>query len=338
MAGLEVPGKCAPKFFRDQRYCQVCIEGGVCLPAEVYCTVCREFLCSVCSNVHRRSRALRHHPLLEKDQMPIKDVSCIPEQDHENTSEFCEEHPKELIKYFCPQHRTLHCGDCSVLKTHPCQMDVISRVAEGFVDSKAYMNTKSSIDQLKYDICKMKNNIVTLSSFVDSAEKEDIAKVKEIQQRIMRSLQEHVNELTSQISSNNQTSKFKLAALLEQSTEVEMEAARLTDDLKNNENNNTMLLISSYRSLMKVADMADNVKQILQEHKNVPKYEFVRNKDTEAKLVSPTWIGEYRNVQTDDIKDETNLKPGKTFSIVIMYLVWRVFYVVIIQLHCIYYC
>jgi len=302
MSDLEVPGKCAPTPLRDQRYCQVCIEGGECLPAETYCTVCREFLCYVCSNVHRRSRALRQHRLLEKDEMPTKDVSCSPEQDYENTSEFCEEHPKELIKYFCPQHRTLHCGDCSVLKTHPCQMEVISRVAEGFIDSKAYRNIKSSINQLKEEVVKTKDDLVTLSSCVDNAEKEDIAKVNAIQQRIMKSLQEHVNELTSQIASTNQTSKFKIAALLEQSTEVEMEATRLTDDIENNENNDTMLFISSYRSLMKVAGLTDSVKQIVQEHTNVPKYEFVQNKVTEAKLVSPTWIGEYRKVQSDVIK------------------------------------
>jgi len=67
---------------------------------------------------------------------------------------------------------------------------------------------------------------------------------------------------------------------------------------------------------MKVAGMADSVKQIVQEHKNVPKYEFVQNKDTEAKLVSPTWIGEYQKVESDIIKGDTNIKPGKALCIV----------------------
>jgi len=312
MAESEVPGRSAPPTNPDLRQCQLCIEGGNSVAAEAFCTVCNEFQCSACSNAHRRSRVSRHHKLLDAGEMPSGPIEHEPEQVQDNTSEFCDEHPKELIKYFCPQHKTLHCGDCSALKTHSCQLEVISTVAGGFVNSEAYTGIKSNIDQLKEDVCKTKYDLVTVSSFVDNAEKEDIAKVNEIQQRIIKSLQEHVNELTSQISSNNQTAKFKLAALLEQSTEVEMEANRLIDDIENNENNNTMLFISSYRSLMKAAGMADNVKQIVQEHKNVPKYEFVQNKDTEANIVSPTWIGEFRQVQSDVIKDETNMKPGKT--------------------------
>jgi len=67
---------------------------------------------------------------------------------------------------------------------------------------------------------------------------------------------------------------------------------------------------------MKVSGMADSVKQIEQKYKIVPKYEFVQNKDTEAKLVSPTWIGEYRKVQSDVIRGDTDMKPGKALCIV----------------------
>jgi len=134
--------------------------------------------------------------------MPTGPIEHASEQVQENTSEFCEDHPKELIKYFCPKHKTLHCGDCSALKGHPCQLEVISTVASGFVDSKAYRNIKSSINQPKEKVYKAKDDIVTLSSFADYAEKEVIAKVKEFQQRIIKSLQVHVNELTSNRNSN----------------------------------------------------------------------------------------------------------------------------------------
>jgi len=310
MAGYEGPGKCAPSSVLIPHICQICIEDGECIAAESYCTVCNEFHCSACSNVHRRSRGTRQHQLLDRDDMSTRPIEHASEQVQENTSEFCEDHPNGLIKYFCPQHKTLHCGDCVVLKTHPCQLEVISTVAEGFVDSEAYRNIKSSINQFKEDVFKTKDDMVTLSSCVDNAEKEDIAKVIEFENQVTKSLQEHVKKLTSQIASTHQDLQFKLAALLERTSKAKMEATRLNDAIKHNENN-TMLFISSYRSLMKVAGVEDRVKKIVEEQKKVPKYAFVQNNDTEAKLASPTWIGEYRKVQSDVIKDETNMKPGK---------------------------
>ncbi|XP_053388029.1 uncharacterized protein LOC123563465 [Mercenaria mercenaria] len=51
-------------------FCQPCDRDDLRLPAAGYCIDCEEHLCDSCFNTHRRPKPLRHHKLLDKDNMP----------------------------------------------------------------------------------------------------------------------------------------------------------------------------------------------------------------------------------------------------------------------------
>jgi len=110
-------------------------------------------MCTVCSNVHRRSKATRNHTLLANDEMPTES----PPESTENLSEYCEDHPRELIKYFCPTHKSLHCGDCIVQSKHRCEMEMISTVSGNFKESSDYRDIEMKICALNDNACKNKS-------------------------------------------------------------------------------------------------------------------------------------------------------------------------------------
>ena len=93
MANIELPESSPPVSDQDAPYCQMCIEGGDSIAAEAYCTVCKEFQCLMCSNMHRRSRGTRTHHMLDKESMPTKIADQDHKSRHNNLSVFCEEHP-----------------------------------------------------------------------------------------------------------------------------------------------------------------------------------------------------------------------------------------------------
>lgn len=51
-------------------FCDLCKTAGDDIEAEGYCTDCDERLCGTCYKSHSRSKASKHHVLLDKDNMP----------------------------------------------------------------------------------------------------------------------------------------------------------------------------------------------------------------------------------------------------------------------------
>ncbi|XP_052791754.1 E3 ubiquitin-protein ligase TRIM71-like [Mya arenaria] len=125
---MEVPGKKlqAGPSAADTTYCQPCEQDDEILPAEAFCTVCKEFFCSKCASLHRKQKISRSHNLLDKSNMP---TSISGHEDNHGYTEPCKTHPEESIKYFCSAHQTLICGHCAVQNHRSCHADVISDIS-----------------------------------------------------------------------------------------------------------------------------------------------------------------------------------------------------------------
>jgi len=292
MANLEVPGRAPPVAGSGCFYCQICIEGGHAVEADAFCTVCTEFMCSGCSNVHRRSKVTRNHHQLDKEHMPSKDTV---KKAHENLSEHCEKHPRELIKYFCPVHQALLCGDCIVLDSHTCKLESILNVSVSFKDSGVYKDIKLLVDKLAEDACKTTRAVEKKTKDIDHFERNDEDNVIDFQSKVITCLNVKFQYVISQISKVSQESKVKLIHLQKRSKETEIEAAGLKTDMKENENNNVLLFISAHRTKKRANDIPGKLCQIEKEVSTIPTYEFTQSSQFEAALMGPNCIGNYRS-------------------------------------------
>ena len=292
MADFEVPGRVSLNPDTDTPNCQLCIEGGECVLAEAYCTIDKEFLCSGCSNAHRRSKTTRNHPLLDKENMPTK---AGVGQILENLSEYCEKHPRELIKYFCPEHQALLCGDCVALDQHMCKMNTIGDASKSFFGSSVHKDIKSHIIKIADDACKTTTALEKKAMDIDNSERKDKAEVSDFQSQVIASLNEKFQKLTTQITTTSQEYKVKLIHLQERSKETEIEANGLNADMEENVNNNVLLFISAHRVKMRANVIMDKLHQIEEEVSKFPTYEFTPSSKFNTALKDPNYIGIYRS-------------------------------------------
>ncbi|XP_052778409.1 transcription intermediary factor 1-alpha-like [Mya arenaria] len=164
-----VPGKTvamAKASASDHTYCQPCAEEGNKISPDAFCPICKEFLCSNCARVHRNMKLTKSHALQDKSSMPSSFHG--EESEEENYIEICQRHGKEFIKYFCPNHDELLCGDCVVEKMHrSCDIDKISQVAKRYKEGAEYNNLKTGLDQMVRDIGELSNNILASTKSVD---------------------------------------------------------------------------------------------------------------------------------------------------------------------------
>jgi len=292
---MEVNGKVQEpiSLIKEARMCQLCLEGGDGIAAETYCRVCKEFLCFTCSNVHRRSKASRNHELIDRDEVG----TALPEQSKENESEYCVEHPTELLKYFCKEHKSLHCGDCIVFKKHLCDMLKISDIANGYKSSDGYKKLQtwnnSRIDSAR----QIKENINKMTVNTKQAEKRSKEEVMMHGDKMIKELNERIGELTAQITSeslNIQSSLFKLGQICET---VESNAQQLARTLEENANDDVLLFITSHishKSENELYSLPKTLVDVEEECKQVPTYEFEVNHAIEVALRSTSCIGVYR--------------------------------------------
>ena len=59
-----------------EKSCDACIDGGK-GPAVVFCCTCRQFLCTLCHEYHRRNKILRHHQMVGLDQESVRQLPSI---------------------------------------------------------------------------------------------------------------------------------------------------------------------------------------------------------------------------------------------------------------------
>jgi len=303
----------------EAHVCQLCIEGGDGIAAETYCRVCKEFLCSTCSNVHRRSKASRSHELIDKDDVGTE----TPEQCKER--EYCEEHPKELLKYFCKEHKSLHCGDCIVLKKHLCDMLKISDVANGYKSSDGYKQLQTWNNSRIVSARQIQENINKMTVNTKQAEKLSKEVVMMHRDKMIKELNERAGELTAQITSESlhvQSSLIKLGHICEN---VESDARELAITLEENANNDVLLFITSHRSHKSEDDLCSLPKTLVDvedECKQVPAYEFEVNYTIEEVLRSTSCIGLYRQTGAElppcISTDECNTNAGKLSIIILL--------------------
>jgi len=292
MANLEVPGRAQPAAGSDYSCCQLCIEGGDAVEADAFCTVCTEFMCSGCSNVHRRSKASRNHQQLDKKHMPTKDTV---EEVHENLSDHCEKHPRELIKYFCPLHQALLCGDCIAFDSHACKLESILNISVSFKDSGVYKDIKSLVSKLADDAVKTTIAVENKAMAISDSERKDTTEVKDFQTKVIVCLNEKFQNLTSHIAIANQELKVKLKHLQKRSKETEIEAAGLKADMEENENNNVLLFIYAHRTKKRANVIPDKLSRLEDEVGNMPTYEFTPSSLLEVGLKGSNCIGIYRS-------------------------------------------
>jgi len=270
------------------QHCDLCAEGGENIPAETYCPVCNEFMCTPCATVHQRSRLGRSHKLVDKESMPKK----RSEKGQEYVSEYCKDHSRELVKYYCPTHGDLLCGDCIVKNNHTCKMEVIADVSKGYGNSTEFKQHEVQLKTMTDKISKTKNSVASKAVSVEDSKKQSVKQVRKFQSELINAINKMSDEITTDIESKAQTTLALLSNLKTASKSDELEVHSMTNVIENCKENGVFLFIATHRTKEKVIKASKQTDEVDNALESVPQYYFTENDQVKSLLQTTTDIGQ----------------------------------------------
>ncbi|XP_052780371.1 uncharacterized protein LOC128217327 [Mya arenaria] len=295
-----VPGRIAPEATgssHDHTYCQPCAEDGKRILPEAFCTVCKEFLCSTCARVHRNMKLTKSHVLQDKSSMPS---SFHAESEAETFTETCQFHANEFIKYYCPNHEALLCGESVVdYKEHrSCEVKKISQLAKQYKEGAEYKSLKTGVVQMVSDI---KNYLSFIQASMKSVEEESLTNINELRKfkhEINQLLDKRENELLEEIDRKKRESETLLNEMKANCLDMKTATERLKAELQAKEVNNNQLFVSGTRAIKELVGLQASLEDIRRRGK-VPHSKFSRDPATEQLQSSNTAIGRVDQMASD---------------------------------------
>ncbi|XP_052811118.1 uncharacterized protein LOC128238862 [Mya arenaria] len=294
---MEVPGKKLQPgpSTADTTFCQPCKQDDEILPAEVYCTACKEFFCSNCARVHRKQKVSRSHTLLDKSNMPT--AISGPESKHEFT-ESCWIHPEEFVKYFCTTHQTLICGHCAVQNHRSCHVNVISDISKAFKDGKEYGDIMKAIARLFEDIDLCSSNVGKNVDVVAKLGKNEVSKLRKYQEEVNKYFEEREQALLKLIEKMKHMDEELLGSLKPKYKNLKSKLEEINVTLEAQGNNMIQLFIETKRAKKELEGLQIELAGINKDNV-IHNYEFRKDPATERLIASDTGLGTLENILTE---------------------------------------
>ena len=264
----------------DSIQCDPCLLENEIVSAEFYCTDCSEYFCNNCARAHRKSKATRHHKLLDRLEMPKKKLTTVEEK-------FCSKHNGELIKYFCEKHEQLCCSVCVTLEHRKCKVLYIDDIAGGFNTSQEYQDLLKRINLLEAKLTETrklsekncrdaKQCFTTLISDIQQFRSQINTKLDEIE----RTLKEKAQKINTDDLKSMESISTKTESIQKKLSEM----SSILESLEKYKQNQ-QLFITTKTSLKQVMDFSKQTDKISLENK-IRKYSFSWNEEILQSLES----------------------------------------------------
>ncbi|XP_045174578.1 uncharacterized protein LOC123535886 [Mercenaria mercenaria] len=270
--------------------CEPCLAIGQQIEAHGFCVDCQEYLCKNCFAYHRRTKASKHHQLVNTDNM---DKHAIIKNESDECNEKCQVHKKEVIKFFCPKHEALGCNDCIVLNHRACNIDYIPDKCAGIGDSAEYGELLRELDQKVNEA----DNIIKQASLRekeldychDNLLKEITMFRKEINDRLDQLQKQIKTTADKKISIDKITVKKVLETCSTTSSDIKQLQSRLQDYKASQQNGQLYITMKQAKSKCKTDELKEA--DICLEKTNM-QYIFEQNQDLRNMLSRQNAFGQ----------------------------------------------
>ncbi|XP_052817876.1 E3 ubiquitin-protein ligase TRIM71-like [Mya arenaria] len=269
-------------------YCQPCKEEGKRAIAQEFCQTCEEYMCDPCIKAHKKFKMSRNHIMLSKDKMPSFYPST--KQSDIGDTEYCKNHPKEIIKFYCPTHGDLGCADCVVLNHRSCKVDYIADVAKDFVIGNDFKELEPSIKRAEDLLSGSISNVNELLDEVENQSDNEIARLRKFRGEINTYLDRREKELLDNIRKMKTDNQNELTAVKTdcESSKSGLEAIRT--DLSSGDISMNQRYVAARRAQRAIRDILEKKEQMTGLIK-ARKYQFIKDPETERLLGSSMGLG-----------------------------------------------
>ncbi|XP_045183871.2 E3 ubiquitin-protein ligase TRIM17-like [Mercenaria mercenaria] len=164
----------------DQVLCQPCSSKGKQTEANVFCSICDEFQCMDCSNIHKTYAFMKNHKLVDAKDIKEKPISF----DMKGLDQ-CDQHHKDL-EFFCEDENQLCCSTCAIVDHRKCHSVVEIQTIAG--------RSLSTRSELKVKLQEVKEKAETVIKYTKSSKERLNKDVKEVTVKI-RQMRDNVMKM-----------------------------------------------------------------------------------------------------------------------------------------------
>lgn len=213
--------------------CDTCKRDGKKINAEGYCVDCNEYLCQDCYAFHKKLKAVQHHVLLDKQNMPSEKLKAKVKDICE---EKCPSHTDKVTEYFCQSCDELGCTACITTKHHKCsRVDHIPNIVTRLEDSIEFKEITGALQdisvQLEHNQSRYDTNILKKSYLKEKA-KRAVKQHREVMSKILDKFEEDIDKEIETMDAYNED-MLKSVSSMQKSLTFNLQT--ITTDLEKNQ-------------------------------------------------------------------------------------------------------
>ena len=182
-------------------------------PATSYCRDCGEFICAMCTTVHREWQTLSEHEVVALEQLEsrVKQVDAL-----KKVTLFCSLHNSKELELYCETCEELICHNCTIKKHKEHRYDLVS---DTFETHKTEIT--ASMEPIENHLSVVNNSLEELKGRANELSNQRASNEAKIQREIQL-LHELIEARKAKlISQNDQMIEIKLKNLSGQEDELE---------------------------------------------------------------------------------------------------------------------
>ncbi|XP_053387999.1 uncharacterized protein LOC123543954 [Mercenaria mercenaria] len=289
-------------------HCKPCAERKLSTRATGLCRECAEHMCKDCFDTHKQFKLNRGHILTNSDE-------TVAEKENAEDLEKCEQHFSELIKFYCPQHEQVGCGDCMILEHKTCKVEYIRDKARVFKSSQEF---KTLVQGAKKYLSEANEISISIKENKKQALNINEKFLKDVNM-FKEDLISHVNKLTNAILKQGEIIKVKdmknMDVLEKENEDLMIEISRLTKVFESQIDQPQKLFVSSVLQKPKLNQLREQLDSI-QGRNNIESYEFQRNDNLERSVKDSKQMGSVQRIKPRNETDvRKEIKPKKRTSL-----------------------
>ena len=112
--------------------CEPCDYRGVNREASTFCSICKEYMCHLCTESHKGQKMSRSHKLLDVKDMSNMQTSTVSD----SLVLSCDCDQTSPITHYCIDHDQAFCTNCKILKHRKCQSITIGEKIKSFSENQ----------------------------------------------------------------------------------------------------------------------------------------------------------------------------------------------------------
>ncbi|XP_060606365.1 uncharacterized protein LOC132758659 [Ruditapes philippinarum] len=292
--------------------CEPCLTTGQRIEAHGFCATCQEYLCKTCHDVHRKTKVLRNHQILQSNDF---DKIQTTRKSNNECTEMCQVHKKEIIKFYCPSHHALGCNDCITLGHRTCKVDYIPEKCEGVADWKEFDDVMKKLGEKLKEASEISKKATRSRSNIIDNNKEIIKAIsefrKEINDRIDLMQKDALNNAEEIKSNTNKIIQHVLDTCENMISGIKCLQSSLHASRSTHQDSQLYIGMKKAESTLKSDELFDAEQTLL--HTNIH-YSFQRNSELETLLRAKMVFGE--------VVDNSRHEPSKVTKTV-DHLIWK---------------